>query len=175
MNSFTEENEQCGACEYEENLATLRQIPFFALMPMETQKILAYLFVREIFKPGDYLFQYHESADRACYLVAGQATLLRPRDETEKPVGRIEKGTFIGGLTLLGKMRHLYSMKAETDLVCLMLTREKFVLAMEQFPDLKPKVIQALVDRVWEWENRFLMQHGDQCDACYNYLGLTLV
>ncbi len=175
MNSFMEKNDVCEACEFQENLTVLREINFFAQMPMEMIKVFAYLCIRERFKTGEVLFHEHEDIDRALYIIHGKAALSRILDGKEKPAREYEQGVFLGGLALLGKVRQLYTLKATSDLVCLMITREKFTLALEQFPELKPKVLQAMIDRIRGWEERFLLEHGDACENCLAHLGAILL
>ena len=56
MNSSAADNKTGGSCEFQENLEILRQIDFFAGLPIETLKIFAYLCSREKYQAGDYLF-----------------------------------------------------------------------------------------------------------------------
>ena len=175
MNSCMEKSELCGACEFQENLTVLRGINFFAQMPMEMIKVFAYLCARENVKNGDTMLYEHEDMDRAFYIIQGKAALFRSVDGKEKRLREYGPGVFIGGLSLLGKLRQLYTLRATTDLSCLMITRDKFTLAMERFPELKPKVIQAMIDRIRGWEERFLIEHGDACETCIGKMGVILV
>ncbi len=175
MNSFSENSETYLSCEFKDNLTILREINFFSQLPMETLKILAYLFKREMFKKDDYLFRQHEDAGHAMYIICGQAELTRKKDEQEEKIREYNEGDFLGGLNLLGNIQHLYSLKAQTDLTCLIMTREKFTQAMDQFPDLKPKVIQALIDRIRIWENTFLKDRDENCTLCRNKLGVSMI
>ena len=175
MNSFSENNNECIACEFQDNLAVLREINFFAKLPMETLKVFAYLCTRETFKPGDYLFHQHEDAGHAVYIISGTSELVRIEGDQEKTIRDYGENVFLGGMNLLGKLQHLYSLKATSNLACLILTREKFTTAMEQFPELKAKVIQALIERIREWEERFLAEHADHCKDCRGKLGVSLI
>jgi len=175
MNSFSENNDECIACEFQDNLAVLREISFFARLPMETLKILAYLFTREVFKKGDYLFHQHEDAGYAIYMISGTAELVRSDADQEKHIREYGENSFLGGMNLLGDVQHLYSLRATSNLTCLVLTREKFTTAMEQFPELKPKVIQALIERIRGWEEGFLADQADKCEGCRKKLGVSLI
>ncbi len=170
-----EKNELCGACEFQENLTVLRGINFFSQMPLEMIKGFAYLCSRESVKTGETLFQEYEEMDRAFYIIKGTAALFRNVHGKEKPLREYGPGVFLGGLALLGKLRQLYTLRAVSDLSFLMITRDKFILAMERFPELKPKVIQAMIDRIRVWEERFLVEHGDECETCIGKLGAILV
>ena len=175
MNSFTESSDECIACEFQDNLALLRETYLFSKLPMETLKIFAYLFARETFKKGDYLFHQHEDAGHAVYIVSGTAELVRKEGGEERLVREYGENVFLGGMNLLGKLQHLYSLKATSDLVCLILNREQFTVSMAQFPEHLPKVIQALIDRIKEWEEGFLAEHTDFCRECGKSLGVSLL
>ena len=66
-------------------------------------------------------------------------------------------------------------MQAVTDTTCLVMNREKFTKAIEQFPDLMPKILQALVNRVVRWEKRFLAAHAGGCEECLKRAGVSLL
>jgi CRP-like cAMP-binding protein len=84
-------------------------------------------------------------------------------------------GEFIGGLTLLGEVRRLFSLKAVEDTVCLVLEREKFSKAMEQFPIIMPRIFKAVAKNIDSWEERFLTERADMCGECMVNLGVSLI
>jgi CRP-like cAMP-binding protein len=73
-------------------------------------------------------------------------------------VGRYGAGDFIGGLSLLGSTQRLFALKASEDTACLVLTREKFAKAIEQFPELIPKILKSVVDRIRSWDQDRLFE-----------------
>lgn len=175
MNSFTERSDDCPTCEYEENLTVLRSLEFFSQLPTETLKVIAYFCSRETFKTGDYIFRQHEVADKAVYIMTGRAGLLRETDDGEKQLKEYGDSVFLGGLGVMGGIRHLYSLKAVTDMVCLIISREKFVAALEQFPELKGKVIVRLIAGIRAWEEQVLVRYADDLDTIADQVGVTLV
>ena len=84
-------------------------------------------------------------------------------------------GTFLGSQALLANSRRLFSLQAHTDMTCLILTRQKFAKAMEQFPGLLPRVIQTLVNRINIWEEKFLAEYAAGCDTCRQKVGVSLL
>ena len=175
MNSNTEKNDGQASCEYQENVGILRQIDFFSSLPLEATKVFAYLCTRETFRPGDYLFQQDEEGDRAYYIISGSARLDRRIDDTEKTMRTYTAGAFIGRLALMGKMRRLFSLKASTEVTCLIIGREKFTRALEQFPDIMPKIIKVLVDNIYNWEKRFLADRSVDGENSFQQIGVSLV
>jgi CRP-like cAMP-binding protein len=175
MNSNTEKNEAGATSEYQENLNILRQIDFFSGLPLEATKVIAYLCIREKFKAGDFLFQHDDEDEQAYYIISGRARLLHVDGGQERVIRDCEEGEFIGRLALMSATRRLFSLRARTDVICLTITREKFTKALEQFPDLMPKLIRVIVDNIYSWEKRFLAHRTEDCSDCFKEIGVSLV
>jgi CRP-like cAMP-binding protein len=173
--SLLEKNNSAPSSEFQENLELLRQIYFFSGLPLETLKVFAYLCSREKFKQNEYIFSQDEDDGRAFYIINGQAQLERKDTGETTEVREYTTGEFIGGLTLLGETKRLYSLKSTTDTTCLVLSREKFSKTMEQFPSLLAKICNAVAKNIDIWEERFLSDRADQCGDCLNKLGVTLI
>jgi CRP/FNR family cyclic AMP-dependent transcriptional regulator len=173
MNSF-ENNQTKPLSELEENLEILRQTYFFCGLPLEALKIFAYLCTREKFKPGEYIFRQHEEDGRAFYIINGKARLEREDNGSVKEIRDCRQGEFFGGLSLMGEIRRLFSLKAAEDTVCLVLVRDKFSRAIEQFPDIMPRIFKAVAKNIDSWEERFLADRADLCGQCTANLGVSL-
>lgn len=156
MNSPAAGPETSCPCELTENLEILRQIDFFSGFPLEKLKVMAYLCTRETYEPGDSLFDQNEDDGQAFYIISGELELHHQENGRVETIDRFETGELLGGLALLGSMRRLFSLKAATETTCLVLTREKFVKALEQFPDLVPRLLKVVVGRIRNWEKRNL-------------------
>ncbi len=173
--NLSECNESCNTCELDENLMILRGIYFFSGLPLEVLKLLAYLCTRENFSPGDYLFNQGDDDGQAFYIISGTARLIQADDGSERELKDYKVGDFLGGMVLVGNMRRLFSLKASTDMACLILAREKFTKAMEQFPDLMPKIMKAVVESISDWERRLLAEFSKSYDDCRHIVGISLV
>ncbi len=173
--SSSEINNVNPSSELEENLEILRQTYFFSGLPLETLKIFAYLCTREKFKKEEYIFKQHEDDGRAFYLISGNASLERSDNSNARQVRDCKAGEFIGSLTLLGEVRRLFSLKATEDTICLVLEREKFGKALQQFPDIMPRIFKAVAKNINTWEERFLSGRGDMCGECLENLGVSLI
>jgi CRP-like cAMP-binding protein len=174
MNS-SEKNNLTPSCEFQDNLEILRQTYFFSGLPLETLKIFAYLCTREIFRQGEHIFRQDEDDGRAFYIIDGRARLERDDDGKKIEIREYQTGEFLGGLTLLGETRRLFSLKSVTDTTCLVLNRGKFLKTMEQFPNLLARICNAVAKSIDTWEDRFLADRGDQCGECMGRLGVTLI
>lgn len=175
MNSSMERRQPAESSEFQENLEILRQMDFFSALPLQALKVFAYLFVREIFRPGDHLFHQDDNDGQAFYIILGTAEVVREDERGASILGKCGEGEFLGGLALLGDMRRLFSVRAQTDMTCLVMTREKFTKAIEQFPDLIPRVLETMVDRIRSWEERLLLEEWGLCDDCRKKVGVSLI
>jgi CRP-like cAMP-binding protein len=173
--SSSEKNNLTPSCEFQDNLEILRQTYFFSGLPLETLKIFAYLCTREIFRQGEHLFRQDEDDGRAFYIIDGRARLERNDNGKKIEIRDYQTGEFLGGLTLLGETRRLFSLKSVTDTTCLVLNRGQFLKTMEQFPNLLARICNAVAKSIDTWEDRFLADRGDQCGDCMGRLGVTLI
>ncbi|WP_028324701.1 Crp/Fnr family transcriptional regulator [Desulfatirhabdium butyrativorans] len=175
MNWSERKDDHCQTCEFQENLKILRQIPFFSEIPVEALKIFAYLCTREIFRKDDYLFAQDDDDGQAFYFLSGSAELFHLRGSEAYLVHTYGPGDFSGGLTLLGRAQRLFSLKAVSDTVCLILTREKFQKAIAQVPQVVPGMLQAVIEAIWEWERRFLQDQRTECEVCRKRTGVSMI
>ena len=175
MSWSAEKSESCPTCEFQGNLNILREIYFFSALPIDTLKVLAYLCSRENFKPGEYLFTQEDDDGQAFYLVSGEAALIRSDSGCEVIIRNYTAGDFSGALTLLGNTRRLFSLKASTPVTCLILSRERFVHAMDQYPQLMSSIFHAVVERIHHWEEHFLSERSEGCNACKQKIGVSLI
>jgi CRP-like cAMP-binding protein len=173
--SSLEKNNLTPSCEFQENLEILRQTYFFSSLPLETLKIFAYLCTREKFRQGEYIFRQDEDDGQAFYFIEGQARLERTDNGATTEIRDCKTGEFLGGLTLLGETRRLFSLKSVTDTTCLVLNRGKFLKTMEQFPNMLVRICNAVAQSIDTWEDRFLADRGVECGECRNRLGVTLI
>jgi CRP/FNR family cyclic AMP-dependent transcriptional regulator len=174
MNS-SGKNEANPSSELEQNLEILRQTYFFSGLPLETLKIFAYLCAREKFKQGEYIFRQNEDDGQAFYIISGKGMLEREDKSSVKEIRECHSGEFLGGLTLLGEARRLFSLRAVQDTTCLVLAREKFSKTREQFPDIMPRIFKEVAKNIDAWEERFLADRADLCGECMANLGVSLI
>lgn len=175
MNSSMVGEQNHNISEYQENLEILRQMQFFSGLSLQALKVFAYLCTRETFKPGDYLFHQGDNDGKAFYIVSGEAELLREGDGCDGALRKYVAGEFLGGLALVGDMRRLFSLRALSTMTCLSLSRDKFTKGLEQFPDLMPKVLENIVERVRAWEERLFFDEDGLCTPCRHKTGVSLI
>ncbi|MFZ7125067.1 MAG: Crp/Fnr family transcriptional regulator [Desulfobacterales bacterium] len=175
MNSKAEEHDASCKCEYTENLELLRQIDFFSGFPIEKLKIMAYLCTRESFAAEEQLFAQSEDDGQAFFIISGQVELTHERNGAPEVVERFGPGAFLGGLSLLGRMRRLFALKATEKTVCLVMSRDKFVRSIEQFPELVPKLLNAVAERIRSWEKRHLFDMIEKNEPLAGRAGVSIL
>ncbi len=175
MSSSPGNNDPAMSCEFKENLKIFREIPFFAGLSLEAHKVFAYLCRRETYQAGDYLFRQGDDDGQAFYILSGSAKITRQTDTATTDIAQCEAGEFLGSMALMGTQRRLFSLQAKTDIRSLVLAREKFSRAMQQFPELMPKAIASLIQRVCLWEERLLTDPAQSCDQCRTKAGVSLL
>lgn len=168
-------NETYRSSEFRENLEILRQIYFFSGLPLESLKVFAFMCTRETFQQGEYLFRQDDDDGQAFYILSGKVRLVHADEDGEQMIRDYGTGEFLGGMTLLGSMHRLFSLKALTEVTCLILSREKFSSTIKQFPDLMPKIIESVVERISAWEERFLFSRVESCEVCVQKVGFSLI
>ncbi|MEW6218975.1 MAG: cyclic nucleotide-binding domain-containing protein [Thermodesulfobacteriota bacterium] len=161
--------------QFQSHLAILRQTPFFRECPMEALKVLAYLATQEVFATGDYLFVQGEDDGRAYVLLEGEAQLVREAPAGVQPVRPVLAGEFLGGLSLLGPQPRVLSLRAETAVTCLVLSRERFSRILAQMPAILPQILKAVVEGIRNWEERLLVDAACDCSRCRQLLGVSLL
>ncbi len=173
--SSLETDKPNAACELNQNLELLRQTYLFSGIPLEALKVFAYLCSREKFKEGEYLLRQGEDDGQAFYIISGKAMVEREEGALIREIRPCREGEFLGGLSLMGSMQRLFSLKAVSETSCLVLAREKFSRTLAQFHDLMPSFFKALVGGVDGWEKSFLSSHMEHRDECLQQLGVSLL
>jgi CRP/FNR family transcriptional regulator, cyclic AMP receptor protein len=164
-----------ASCEITDNISIMREIHFFAGLPLEVVKLFAYLCTRECLKADDFLFRQGDDDGCAYYILTGEVNLLLRNSSGERALRRYPERSFFGSLALLCPMPRLFSIQAATDLCCLVLTREKFSKILEQFPEIQPKIISSIVNRMLNWEKQILKNLEGDLDSCQQSIGISLL
>lgn len=168
-------NESYQSSEFQENLEILRNISFFSGIPIEKLKVFAYICKRENYKQGEYLFHQGEDDGQAFYILSGKARLIYSGEAGEEEIRDYDAGEFLGGIALMGDTPRLFSLKTLEEITCLIITREKCMSTIQQFPELVPRIIKSIVERISAWEGKFIDSREETCKGCMHRLGVSLL
>ncbi len=173
MNSSTEANLAC--IDYRTAIDLLMRIPLFSVIPIEAVKVLACLGQTENFAAGEVVFQQGEIDDHAYCILEGEAELLLRTEEGEQKIRGFAQGDFIGGFSLFATMERLFSLKAQTDLCCLVFSADGFQKTLKQFPEAAAEILKEIASQVFRWEYGLLHGDGKLCAKCTSAVGVTIL
>jgi CRP-like cAMP-binding protein len=144
-------------CELQCAMQLIRNVPFFSDLSHDFCRVLAYLCERQIFSVHQLIQREGDMADMAVILVRGTAHIL----QGGRQITPVAQGSCVGGLALLGQFRWLYSLRAETEVECLLLPRHKFLPQFIAQPDTLGAVARELIGTVVAWEQQQLERPGE--------------
>lgn len=172
MNSSTDHNAP-DVPEFQKNLELLRQVAFFAGLPLEQQKLVAYLCVRDSIRRGDNLFVQGDMDHRAYLIIEGRLEAYADELATDGPLASFKTGDFLGCLSLLGTRERLFTLQAVEDTTFLVLEQDKFRKALEQYPEITAKIMEAAASTVYFWEDSVLRERSS--GECAMRFGVSLL
>jgi CRP-like cAMP-binding protein len=155
--------EESGQCELDLNINILRNVPIFAPVPPERLKLYAYLSKRARYRAGDFVFRQGETDDRGYVLITGRVQVIRELFDHSVLLGEIGKGEFFGGLSLLSNVQRLFTLRAISNLECLTIDRNSFRKLLVQFPEVGVNVLDVMIKRVVEMEEKLLKSQDYLC------------
>ena len=156
MTSSGKETDTAVESEFLYSLNKFRQTNFFAAISPEAVKLIAFLCTREVYKPGEALFNQNDDDGCAYYITAGSAGLVLETRSGRQTVKTLGKDSFIGALSLVTVMPRKFSLIAETETECLVMTRKKFSKVLDQFPEIALKLIAGLGEKLTEAEKNWI-------------------
>lgn len=146
-----------GQCELDCNIRLLREFPPFRELAPELLRVMAYLCEREVFALGQNIMTEGEPADGAVILIRGMASV----EHASGRVSGMGEGTHAGGLALFGQFRWVYTVRAETEVECLLLPRRKLLPQFFAQPEALVSVTRELIGGVIQWDQQRL-DHGGE-------------
>ncbi len=150
-------------CELEINLEILRKVPIFSTIPIDRLKLYAYLSKRLKYRAGEFVFRHGESGNLGYIIICGRAQVIREIQTHSIFLHEFKEGDFFGGFALFADAPRLFSVRAVTDLECLTIDRETFQKLIVQSPEVGVRMLEILVRRVIQMEEKLLQ---DQSVAC---------
>jgi len=174
MSSSMEREAGTEDCCYNGFLEIMRGLPLFAGVPLEVSKVLAYLCQAGTFLPGEALVREGEHAEDFFHLTRGRVQVTRLAGGSSVPVRELAPGASFGGLSLVLGRKSLFSVSALEETSAMILTRGKFLKAVQRFPQVEPALLRSLAEHVLAWEERFLTRHPEEFASLGQDFGLTL-
>lgn len=153
----------------------IRHVPLLASLPPEEIEHLAATLGSCEIPAGTLLLHEGLPSDRLYIVLEGQVEVIKALGtEAERSLGRRGPGTFLGEMSLLNKThRSTASVRAETILQLLEMTRDDFDALLRRQPGLARNLLQMLSERLQESENvtlRDLQEKNRQLAQAYEQL-----
>jgi CRP/FNR family transcriptional regulator, cyclic AMP receptor protein len=170
MNSPTDREKTCevdargrSRCELDENLDILRMVPAFSSIPIERLKVFAYLSNRILYRAGEFVFRQGERGNLGYVVVCGKAQAIRELKDHSIFLHEFKESDFFGGFVLFADTPRILSVRASTDLECLTIDRETFQKLFLQFPEVGIKMLDVMVRRLIQMEEKLMQVKADEC------------
>lgn len=112
--------------EYIDTLQTLSRVPLLRRLPRDQHPILAGCCVARNFKPGEEIITQGDIGHEFFVIKSGEASVIVQSDIGAMTVATVRAGDYFGENALLHDEPRNATIKAQTDMTTLMVTREKF-------------------------------------------------
>ncbi|ACN17177.1 cyclic nucleotide-binding domain (cNMP-BD) family protein [Desulforapulum autotrophicum HRM2] len=173
MNSSTDTSQNTS--EFIANLSILRQAHLFSSLPQEALKLFAYLATRESYRQGEYVFRTGDDDGCSYYIMEGSADLVLDNKDKSSIVRNYPQDHFLGGLSMFSPLPRLFSLRAAKDLTVIVMTREKFSMVMEKFPELSLQMVKAIAKRINEVEGQSIEHYKKENADIKDFFGASLI
>lgn len=110
----------------QELLEFLRQVPLLRCLPRAKVALLTEVMVTQRFSPGSDVFRQGEEGDSFFVIRSGTAVVVREEDDNEEELMILKMGDFFGERALLTSDLRSATVRADTTLTVLELSREQF-------------------------------------------------
>jgi CRP/FNR family cyclic AMP-dependent transcriptional regulator len=131
-----------------EEVDLLRQIPLFANIEPSKLKLLAFTSERVTYGPGQLLFQQGDMGDAAYIIMDGDAAVLIDTPDGPLTVATMGRNAIIGEIAILCDVPRTASVRAESTLVTLRISKDLFFRLVNEFPQMAVEIMRELARRL---------------------------
>ena len=131
-----------------QEVEALRAVPLFARMEPSKLKLLAFTSERVRFAAGESLFEQDEIGRSAYIIIDGEAEVLIRTPTGPRVVATVGKNDFVGEIAILCDVPRTASVRARTDLVTLVISKDLFFRLLTEFPQMAIEMLRVLAQRL---------------------------
>ena len=131
-----------------EEVDLLKKIPLFSNIEVSKLKLLAFTSERVKFAAGETLFNQDDMGDAAYIIMAGEADVVIDTDGGPVTVATLKKNDFVGEIAILCDVPRTATVRAKTDLITLMITKDLFFRLITEFPQMAVEIMRELAQRL---------------------------
>ena len=126
----------------------LRQVPLFASVDPAQLQLLAFNSRKRRIAAGGFLVKAGESTAAAQLILSGQAEALDTAGGDGQAIARLERGAFIGELSMVASLPASVSVRATTPVEAMRITNELFQRVCREFPEDGARMLASLSERL---------------------------
>jgi len=144
-----------------EEVEILRRIPLFQQIEPSKLKLLAFTSERVAFDAGHVLFRQGDAATAAYVIIDGKAEVLTDSESGPVQLAVLENNHFFGEIAILCDVPRTATIRAQTRLVTLRISKDLFLRLIKEFPQIAVAVMRELAHRL-ELTNNQLREAREQ-------------
>ena len=126
----------------------LRNIPMFSTIDSARLKLLSFTSERVSYMPGEDFIKQGEVGDSALVIMSGDVEVIIQTPNGPLTVGSVGANQLVGEIALLHAGRRTATIRAQTPVSCLMLSKDVFFHLLREFPDFSLAVMRDLANRL---------------------------
>ncbi len=131
-----------------EEVELLRNIPLFSKLEGSKLKLLAFTSERLTYEAGQLLCKQGDMGDAAYIIVDGEAAVLIDSASGEIRVASLGRNDFVGEIAILCDVPRTATVKAESKVVALRISKDLFFRLVEEFPQMAVEIMRELAHRL---------------------------
>ena len=144
-----------------EEVDMLRRIPLFAQIEPPKLKLIAFTSERVAFDAGHTLFRQGDAANAAYIIVEGKAEVIVETPGGPVVVAVLGPNDFFGEIAILCDVPRTASVRADTRLVTLRISKELFLRLIKEFPTMAVSIMRELAHRLDATNNQLRTEHAE--------------
>jgi CRP-like cAMP-binding protein len=125
------------------------QIPLLAVLDRRALEQVLRTAREQRYAPCDVVVAEGDPATRLFVIVEGTASV----EQGAQPVGSLGAGEFFGELALIEQHGRTATVRAETDLTCLVITAWEFRASLEEHPQMAIPMLNTIISRLHRREH----------------------
>jgi CRP/FNR family transcriptional regulator, cyclic AMP receptor protein len=145
----------------QEEVEILRRIPLFAQIEPSKLKLLAFTSERVAFDAGHVLFRQGDMANAAFVIIEGKAEVLAESPAGPVTLAVLGPSDFFGEIAILCDVPRTATIRAETRLITLRISKELFLRLIKEFPQIAAGIMRELAHRLENTNNQLRSAHAE--------------
>ena len=144
-----------------EEVDMLRRIPLFGQIEPAKLKLIAFTSERVAFDAGTTLFHQGDAANAAYIIVEGKAEVVVEGGGGPVIVAVLGANDFFGEMAILGDVPRTATIRAQSRLVTLRISKDLFLRLIKEFPTMAVSMLKVLASRLEATNKQLRAEHAE--------------